>query len=498
MISSRLTVNPAAVVAPVSPRLFGTLVEHMGRCVYEGIFDPGDARSDAFGIRLDVVDLAREAGVGIVRYPGGNFVSGYDWQDGIGPMAERQARPDLAWHSIEPNTFGLDEFMSWAERVGAEPLLAVNLGTRGVAEAVQLIEYTNIAGGTRYSDLRRANGREEPYNVKVWCLGNEMDGPWQIGHRSADEYGSVAAQTARAMKMVDPTIEVVLCGSSHDRMPSFGDWERTVLAHAFDDIDYISMHRYYEKTDDDRVAHLASSQRMDSFIDTVAAICDEVAASRGSDRKIQLSFDEWNVEVRVQDPEHDWAVAPRLSEDVHSVDDAVVIGGLLISLLRHSDRVGIACFAQLVNVMALIRTEAGVSWRQPSFFPFALTAAHARGEVLESVIESSATVSSSVLGAVDPLDAVVTRDPSTGSIAIFAVNRSTDDEVELRLSVPSAGRLRVVEQLILSDSDGEATNTMERPNRVVPRHSAEHSLDNGELRAAVPPASWTMVRLEAF
>jgi alpha-L-arabinofuranosidase len=491
-----VTVRATEVVAPVPPRLFGTLVEHMGRCVYEGIFDPGDALADAAGIRTDVVDLARQAGVSIVRYPGGNFVSGYDWQDGIGPIAQRQPRPDLAWHSIEPNTFGLDEFMGWAQRVGAEPMLAVNLGTRGVAEAVQLIEYTNIASGTRYSDLRRANGHEEPYNVKVWCLGNEMDGPWQIGHRSADEYGSIAAQTARAMKMVDPAISVVLCGSSHDRMPSFGEWERTVLRHAFDDIDYISMHRYYEKVGDDRVAHLASSQRMDSFIDTVAAICDEIAAERGSDRTLLLSFDEWNVEVRVQDPEHDWAVAPRLSEDIHTVDDSVVIGGLLIALLRHSDRVGIACFAQLVNVMALIRVESGTSWRQPSFFPFALTAMHARGEVLACEIASATQVTSSTLGGVDPLDAVVTRDPDSGSISVFAVNRGTADDVEVTIALPFGDQLQVVEHLVLTDPDGDATNSAQQPDRVVPRDSGDHSMQAAELRAVLPPASWSMLRLE--
>jgi len=494
MITARLTIDPEAVVAPVSPRLFGTLVEHMGRCVYEGIFAPGDPRADALGIRTDVVELAREARVGVVRYPGGNFVSGYDWQDGIGPVADRQPRPDLAWHSIEPNTFGLDEFMEWTNRVAAEPMLAVNLGTRGVAEAVQLIEYTNIASGTRYSDLRRANGREEPYGVKLWCLGNEMDGPWQIGHRSADEYGSIAAQTARAMKMVDPAIEVVLCGSSHDRMPSFGEWERTVLKHAFDDIDYISMHRYYEKTGDDRVGHLASSQRMDSFIETVAAICDEVAEARGSDRRIRLSFDEWNVEVRVQDAEHDWEVAPRLSEDVHSVDDAVVIGGLLISLLRHSDRVAIACFAQLVNVMALIRTEAGVSWRQPSFHPFALTATHARGEVLSTEVRSSATVMSSTVGAVDPVDAVVTRDPADGSITVIAVNRGIDGDVRLEAMLP-AGRFTVASHLVLHDADGEATNSVDAPDRVAPWNSDGHAIEGLVLSAVLPPASWTMIRL---
>ncbi len=491
MITSRVSIDPAAVVAPVSPRLFGTLVEHMGRCVYEGIFDPGDAKADDTGIRTDVADLTRELGIGPVRYPGGNFVSGYDWQEGVGP--NRTARLDLAWHSIEPNTFGLHEFMDWTSRVGAEPMLAVNLGTRGVAEAVELLEYANLPGGTRFADLRRANGREEPFGIRLWCLGNEMDGPWQIGHRSAAEYGSTAAQTAKAMKFLDPSIELVICGSSHDRMPTFGPWERTVLEHAYDDIDYISMHRYFEKTGDDRVGYLASANGMDSFIEKVVAICDEVGAARGSDRKINLSFDEWNVEIRVQDPEHDWAVAPRLSEDVHSAEDAVVIGGLLISLLRHSDRVAVACFAQLVNVMALIRTETGVSWRQPSFYPFALTSRFARGDVLRVGIESSETVASATRGDLDPVDAVVTRDPADGSLTVFAVNRSTTDEAALEMAIPDG--LRVIEHLVVGGGDPDATNTAEHPDRVAPREAQGHTVRGGELRATLPAASWNIIRL---
>jgi alpha-N-arabinofuranosidase len=492
-----VSVDTAAVIAPVSRRLFGTLVEHMGRCVYEGIFDAGDPKADDTGIRLDVTDLTQDLGIGVVRYPGGNFVSGYDWQEGIGPVANRKARLDLAWRSVEPNTFGLDEFMGWIGRVGAEPMLAVNLGTRGVAEAVDLVEYTNISGGTRYSDLRRAHGRQDPYGVKLWCLGNEMDGPWQIGHRSAEEYGSVAAQAARAMKKVDPSIELVVCGSSHDRMPTFGSWERTVLEYAFDDVDYISLHRYYEKTGDDRVGYLASGIGMDSFIDTVVAICDEVAASRGTDRRLKLSFDEWNVEIRVQDEEQEWAVAPRLSEDVHSVEDAVVVGGLLISLLRHSDRVAVACFAQLVNVMALIRTEPGVSWRQPSYFPFALTARHARGNVLRVDITSSGLVNSSTRGDIDPVDAIVTRDPADGSVTLFAVNRS-NEEVDLGMIVPGGSGLWVVEHVVIADDDSDATNTREHPDRIAPLESAKHSICGERVGAVLPPASWTMVRLASL
>jgi alpha-N-arabinofuranosidase len=479
LITARGAIDPGAAVGPVPARLFGVLVEHMGRSVYDGIYAPGDPAADSTGLRTDVLELAREYGTTVVRYPGGNFVSGYDWQDGIG--AERIPRLDLAWRSIEPNTFGLHEFMSWIDAVGAEPMMAVNLGTKGVSEAVDLIEYTNIAGGTKYSDLRGANGRAEPYGIKLWCLGNEMDGPWQIGHRSAAEYGSLAGQTARAMKLVDSGIELVVCGSSHDRMPTFGPWEETVLDLTYDDVDYISMHRYYEKAGDDRAGYLASSDGMDDFIARVAAICDRVGAAKGSTRKLRLSFDEWNVETRepyIED--QPWTTAPRISEDVHTVEDAVVMGGLLISLLRNSDRVGIACFAQLVNVMAPIRTEPGVpARRQPSFWPFALTARHARGEVLRVVLQSDARVDSTSRGDVAPVDAIATSNGD--AVALFAVNRSPDEEVSLELVVPAG--LRVSEHVFLGDHGPEA--------------STGHELDGARLRVLLPPASWTMLRLDA-
>ena len=255
------------------------------------------------------------------------------------------------------------------------------------------------------------------------------------------------------------------------------------------------MHRYFEKVGDDRVGYLASGLGMDSFIQTVVDICDEVAAEKGSDRKIKLSFDEWNVEIRVQDPEHDWAVAPRLSEDVHSAEDAVVIGGLLISLLRHSDRVGVACFAQLVNVMALIRSETGVAWRQPSFYPFALTSRHARGEVLRVAVESTERTASATRGDIDPVDAVITRDPDDGSLTVFAINRGITEPAQLEAAIPAG--LRVVEHVVLGGDDPDATNSAEHPDRVVPRASSDHEILGDRLRAVLPPATWCMIRLEA-
>ncbi|WP_433041441.1 alpha-N-arabinofuranosidase [Dactylosporangium sp. CS-033363] len=430
MNSARVVIDPAFRIGEADRRLFGSFVEHMGRCVYGGVFEPGHPSADALGLRGDVLELTRELGVSVVRYPGGNFVSGYRWEDGTGPVGDRPRRLDLAWKTIETNRFGLDEFMVWTRAAGVEPMLAVNLGTRGVQEALDLLEYANHPGGTHLSDLRRRHGAEQPYGVKLWCLGNELDGPWQVGHKTADEYGRLAAETARAMKMIDPGISLVACGSSNRAMPTFGSWEATVLEHAYEHVDFISAHTYYDPSDGDRASILASAADMDAFIDEVVATADHVGAKLHNRKKLKVSFDEWNVwyQSRLQ---HDldrrgWVEAPALIEDDYTGTDAVVVGDLLITLLRHADRVGVACQAQLVNVIAPIRTETGGrAWRQSIFHPFALTARHARGTVLrtEPVTPSHETAK---YGRVPTLSTVAVHDEETGALAVFAVNRGED------------------------------------------------------------------------
>ncbi len=499
MITCNATLDPAFVVAPVPPRLFGSFVEHMGRCVYQGIFEPGNENAGADGLRLDVLELTREMGVSVVRYPGGNFVSGYNWEDGVGPLSERPTRLDLAWRSIEPNTFGLNEFMRWIARAQAEPMLAVNLGTRGVAEAVNLLEYTNFPSGTQYSDLRIAHGQREPYAVKLWCLGNEMDGPWQLGHKSADEYGRLAAETAKAMRLVDPSIELVACGSSHVGMPTFGTWETAVLEHAYEYVDYLSLHAYYKKAEDDPVGYLASADSMDSFIAGVVATCDHVAAMKRTKKQIKLSFDEWNVEHLPYYPEEHqqgWKHAPRVAEDEYTAEDAVVIGNLLISLLRHSDRVTVACQAQLVNVIAPIRAESDrEAWRQTIFHPFALTARHARGDVLRVEMRSDTTIDSPSRGDVKPVDMVATRDAEDGSTTIFAVNRSVSAAALLDVTIVHDGAHTVVEHVVIDGGQPGAATAPSGPARFAPTPSAAHKLTDRGITAQLPPASWTMLRL---
>lgn len=501
--SARL--DPRDEIAGIDRRLFGGFVEHLGRHIYDGIFESGHPSADAEGFRADVIELVKELGVTTIRYPGGNFVSGYNWEDGIGPKADRPRRLDLAWHATETNQVGLHEFQAWLDRVGSDLMLAVNLGTRGTPEALDLLEYANTSVETARTTERAANGRDAPFAVKMWCLGNEMDGFWQLGHRSAADYGKLASRTAKAMRMLDPSIELVVCGSSSRTMPTFGAWEREVLEHTFDDVDFISCHAYYQEHDGNAQEFLASGVDMALFIEQVVATADHVAAVKQSDKRIMVSFDEWNVwymsrwqeEALTYGPD-EWPVAPRQLEDRYNALDAVVFGDLMITLLQHADRVRSASLAQLVNVIAPIMTEpGGPAWRQTTFFPFSITARLAQGRAVRVPLES-ASFRSDRFGDVAALNAVATVDDEGATL--FVVNRSTTDAGALRLDLAplaaALGReLRVVESHLLHEDDPYAANTLEDPERVGVRPLDGAAVAAYVLTADLPPVSWTAVRL---
>ncbi|MGN9815674.1 arabinosylfuranosidase ArfA [Streptomyces sp. SD11] len=499
---ARFTLDPAFTVGEVDPRLFGSFVEHLGRCVYTGIYEPEHPSADEAGLRQDVLDLVRELGVTTIRYPGGNFVSGYKWEDSVGPAEDRPRRLDLAWRSTETNRFGLSEYIAFLKKLGphAEPMMAVNLGTRGVAEALELQEYANHPSGTALSDLRVAHGDKDPFAIRMWCLGNEMDGPWQTGHKTAEEYGRLAAETARAMRQIDPGVELVACGSSGQSMETFAEWEATVLAETYDLVDHISLHAYYEPHDGDVDSFLASAVDMESFIENVVATCDHIGARLKSKKRINLSFDEWNVWYLSRTQEEaernplDWPEAPRLLEDNYNVTDAVVFGSLLIALLRHADRVTIACLAQLVNVIAPIMTEpGGPAWRQTTFFPFAQASRHGRGEVLDVRVDSP-TYETAKYGETDLLHATAVR-AEDGSVTVFAVNRSRTESLPLEVTLDTLGLTTVTEHSALSDEDPEARNTLTDPERVRPHDVPGTTLQNGKLTTTLDPLSWNMIRL---
>ena len=447
MHEAQLTLDRSDVIGTTDPRLFGAFVEHLGRCVYGGLYEPGHPTATKEGFRGDVLELVRELGATIIRYPGGNFVSGYDWEDGVGPVDERPRQLDLAWLTIEPNTFGTNEFMDWCRQADLEPMLAVNLGTRGPDGARRLVEYCNFPGGTKFSDMRRRHGWEAPHGVKFWCLGNEMDGPWQMGSKTATEYGRIATEAAKLMRIIDPSIELAAVGSSGRNMPTFGAWEREVLEHTFDHVEFISLHTYLNDYAGDTPAFLASSDRMDGFIEEVVAIADAVAEARGSAKRIHLSFDEWNVWYRTRRgddrKEPGWPIAPHILEEVYTMKDALAFGGMCISLLNHADRVKCACLAQLVNAIAPILTETGgPAWRQTIFWPFADFANLGRGTVLKARVESpaydcvyadprGATMLEFPMSGVPYLKAAAVHSTEDRMLTLFLLNRSLDEPMSV-------------------------------------------------------------------
>ncbi|MGB3373601.1 MAG: alpha-N-arabinofuranosidase [Microbacterium sp.] len=498
MTAARISIDREAVVAPIDRRIFGSFVEHLGRCVYDGIYEPGHPTANEDGFRLDVVELVRELGSSTIRYPGGNFVSGFRWEDSVGPREKRPVRRDLAWHSLETNQVGVDEFARWLKLTGSELMMAVNLGTRGIEAALDLLEYCNHPSGTALSDQRIANGTIEPHDIRMWCLGNEMDGPWQTGYMTADDYGKLAARTAQAMKAADRTLELVVCGSSGSSMPTFGDWERTVLEHTYQHVDYISCHAYYQERGGDLGSFLASSLNMQYFIETVVASADHVGYKLKSDKKIKLSFDEWNIwyldEHQASDEVNDeWRYAPRQLEDVYSVADAVVLGNLLITLLKNHDRVASASLAQLVNVIAPIMTEpGGDAWRQTTFFPFSVTSRLAKGEIIKPRIDVG-TYDTAVHGAAPLVDSVVTTD-GEGS-AVFLVNRSRTEAISVSIEVDELGVSSIDEAVTLWDDDVYAKNTLAEQNRVGLKGLEGAILENGILTVTLPPVSWSALAL---
>ncbi|WP_439593034.1 arabinosylfuranosidase ArfA [Microbacterium sp.] len=491
----------------VPRRLFGSFVEHMGRCVYTGIYEPGHARADDRGFRQDVLELVRELGPTVVRYPGGNFVSGYEWEDGVGPVEQRPRRLDGAWHAIETNAFGLHEFVDWSRAAGVEVMEAVNLGTRGVEAARALVEYANHPGGSKWSDLRIANGAKDPFDIRLWCLGNELDGPWQIGHKTPDEYGRLAAEAGKAMKMVDPTIELVAVGSSNSRMPTFGEWEYAVLSHAYEQVDFISCHAYYEEEENDAASFLASALDMDHFISSVVSTADAVRAKRRDKKYVNLSFDEWNVwyERGPETPDKPqivaassvWQEHPRLIEDQYNVTDAVVVGTLLHSLLRNGDRVKIANQAQLVNVIAPIRSEpGGPAWRQTIFWPFARIAALARGLILTPAVQSD-RYPTSRYGDADVVDVSSTWDQDLGSLSLFLANRGLDEDADVQVLLRGLRAVNVASAEVLTvpkEGDRFSFNSQHAQAAVgMAPLKVEIGDEANSLQVSLPPLSWAVV-----
>jgi alpha-L-arabinofuranosidase len=496
----RVYVDTRRTLAPLDRNLFGSFLEHLGRAIYEGIYDPGSKLSDANGFRKDVMDEIRQMGVPIIRYPGGNFVSGYNWLDGVGPTQDRPRVLDKAWNSLNTNQFGTNEFMAWCKAVGTLPLMGLNLGTGTPEEAAALVEYCNVEKGTRWSELRRKHGFAEPYNVKHWCLGNEMDGPWQIGHMTATQYGLKAQDAARQMRYVDPSLQLIACGSSGPFMPTYLEWDREVLEQCYDYVDGLSLHRYFtnskEDTGGDSSKFLAMNLSMERQIAETLAVCDMVRGHKRSPKKLWLSFDEWNVWYRARTGDavngHEQE-APHLLEEVYNLEDALLVGGLINSLIRNADRVKIACLAQLINVIAPIMTNSNGLFRQTIYYPYSWALQLARGSVLNLQVDSPGYEVSG-MGQVPYLDVAGTVSSEDGRMSLFVLNRDLSKAHAIEVNWQDKAPARTLSAVLLTGDDLKASNSFDAPQRVSPRTLDKPLIAGGRAKFEVPPRSYTVIQ----
>jgi alpha-N-arabinofuranosidase len=497
-MKAKMVIDRDYKVGVVEKNMYGSFVENLGRCIYGGIFEPAHPKADKNGFRLDVLDVIRELNVPIVRYPGGNFVSTYRWEDGIGPVEKRPARLDLAWKSIEPNTFGLNEFVKWSRLAGVEIMMTLNISTRGILDAQNLVEYCNFPGGTYWSDLRRSHGFPEPHNIKTWCLGNEPDGDWQVAQKTPIEYARIARETGKVLKLIDPSYSVTVSGSSLRRLKTFPYWDSVVLEEVYGYVENVSIHAYYGNKSDDTPNFLAKTFEMNDFIRSAVATCDFVKAKLRTNKKLNLSIDEWNVWYHTHDDDRHkdpWKRAPHLLEEDYTFEDAVMVGCMLITLINNADRVKQACISQLVNAISPIMTEDnGSVWRQTTFYPFLHASNYGRGLALLPIIDGP-KYDSTEFTDVPYLEAAVVMDEGSGDLTIFAVNRNLEKALPVECRLRGFDAYEVREHIVYESADKRTRNTKEEPLKVIPHSKGNAKVRDDLVAASLPKLSWNVIRL---
>jgi len=492
----KIKVDKNSVVDVVERTVFGVLAEHIGRVIYNGIYEPTHETADGDGFRRDVIELVKELGATAVRYPGGNFVSGYHWKDGIGKKEERPRRLNLAWQELEPNQVGIDEFARWASLTDCEIVMTVNMGSGTPQEAAEEVEYCNIEGGTTLSDLRIANGAKQPYRIRYWCVGNEMDGDYQIGALPAKEYGRKAYEAAKQMKLTDPDCKFIVCGNSSPwAAEKFGSWNKTVLSETYKFADYLSLHAYYDYGEDRDIADfLASPVNFETYILNGIGICDSVKEETG--KRIDLSIDEWNVWHRFAgDESHEtrFRLGDPLLENEYDMADALVVGGMLCVLINNCNRVKIACIAQLVNVIAPILTEVGgKAIRQTTFFPFSMFTACRGLKCLKQEKETDVYISKRY-GETPYLYSSICFDEGKGEYVCCLVNVG---EEAYSLELDFTESVHMTEHSSMT-APLHQKNTFENPNAVVPKKRKVTGKAAKRQLVTLEPFSVNLIRFES-
>jgi alpha-N-arabinofuranosidase len=488
-LRARITINTENTRGAIDRKLYGNFIEHLGRCIDGGVFQEGSALSDAAGYRRDVFEAVQGLDVSLLRWPGGNFSSNYHWQDGIGPRDERPPRLEMAWGTVESNRFGTHEFLDYAERLETEPYICANLGTGTWTEAQQWVEYCNSAEDTAITRIRRQNGRKDPWKVTYWGLGNEMDGPWQMGHRSAEDYGKFALEAAKLMRWTDADVKLVAAGSSNYAPGvDWSEWNRTVVEHLQNYIDYLAIHLYVGNPNDDFAEFLASSRLMDDKIETTAKVIDKITARRTDGKKVYIAFDEYNVWYRARG---EGQRGRRILEERYNLEDALVIATLLNSLVNHADVVKIANMAQLVNVIAPIFTSDQGLFLQTIYYPLQLFAKNVKGNslMLDVDVEGYRTKQWSDVPYLDVSGAV---DGST--LWLNVVNRHKDQPIDATISLEDKSFARALTVAEVNGPDIKASNDFDKT--AVRAESRTAAADGKSAQYRFPPHSFTQLKAD--
>lgn len=495
MDTSIIQLHSKFQIRQVDARLFGGFLEHLGRAVYEGVYDPNSAHADEDGFRNDVMNALHRLNMTAMRYPGGNFASGYHWEDGVGHQDKRPTVHELAWQSIEPNRFGTEEYIKLCHKMGWTPMLTINMGTGTPEEARNWVEYCNAPAGTRYADMRAADGNPEPHAVRLWCLGNEMDGPWQLGHVPAEQYAIRAQQAAKMMKDVDAGIELVACGSSGIGMTTYMDWDRQVLEYLGDFAEYVSLHRYVGNHANDTLDYLALTNSIDRQIEEIDSVCRYVQAKRRSHKQTYLCFDEWNVWYKNMQMDGRGKFAPHLIEEVYNLEDALVVSGFLHSFICHADVVKIANLAQIVNVIAPILTRGDEILIQSTFYPFEMFSRRREGISLKTTVVGP-KYEGKTNGVVNYIDTSAIL--NGGQLHVFITNRSLDESARVQIKIADQKITTLDNAESLTGPDAKAFNSFEQPDVIKPNPFSDCRIVNGVAELELPALSLTAMtfRLE--
>jgi alpha-L-arabinofuranosidase len=502
-MKATVTANIDYTISKIDDRVYSAFLEHLGRAIYTGIYEPEHPTADKNGMRGDVAQLVKDLNIPYVRYPGGNFVSAYNWEDGVGPRECRPTRLDLAWHTSDSNAVGVHEFSDWCDTVNTKMMLAINLGSRGLDEARNFVEYVNGPTGSYWGDMRKKNGRAEPFDVKLWCLGNEMDGPWQVGHKTADEYGRLAGETAKALRAFDKNLELIVCGSSNADMKTYPEWERTVLEHTYESVDHISLHMYFANRQKNTANYLALNHKLDNYIATVESAINLVKANKRSKRNVGISFDEWNVwyhsneqDRAILDGNEGWPHAPRLLEDIYNFEDVLQVGCILNTFIRRSNVVKIACIAQLVNVIAPIMTDpAGAAWRQTIYYPYYFASIFGRGTALNLAVKSPG-YDADVADNVPYVDISGVHNAEEGVLTFFAINRHGSETLDVEISLQGFKAGTIIDHQVMTHANLTAVNVATDQNNVAPKKGTGAKIEDGAVKASLPPYSYQMLRVK--